>query len=183
MISGQAAQVAQMLYVFKVLDSPFVKMGYTDGCPYRRIATGFWSNVHPEACCGKLGWSSLQLLALYTGSKEQEQAVKEAVPPTKGEFWPEEMLEQLLSTLGGLAQPLPLPERPSEPPPVVRRQEKLVCCGGERYPCIRCDKTFRRYHHLVQHRESHGDNRVTCSRCGIRVLRRNLKPHHRVCRA
>ena len=60
-----------MLYVFKVLDTPFVKMGFTDSCPYRRIAVGFWSNLHPAECCGKLGWSNLHLLALFKGTKEE----------------------------------------------------------------------------------------------------------------
>jgi hypothetical protein len=144
-----------MLYVFKVLDTPFVKMGFTSTCPYRRIAAGFWSNVHPRCCCGKLGWSDLQLLALYRGTKKQEKAVHMAVPPTMGEFWLDEELEQLLSTLGGLAEALPLPERPAGPPQVDRHEEKLQCCGGRRFACFFCQKTFRRYHHLQQHVRSH----------------------------
>ena len=35
-----------MLYIFKVEGAPFVKFGFTASCPWRRISTGFWSNVH-----------------------------------------------------------------------------------------------------------------------------------------
>ena len=174
---------AKMLYVFKVLDTPFVKMGFTDSCPYRRIAVGFWSNVHPAECCGKLGWSNLHLLALFKGTKEHEEAVKRAFPPTAGEFWPEDSLGQLISTLESLTEACPLPERPAEPPQVERDVEQLPCCSGQVFQCFQCDKTFRRWRHLKQHRQSHANIKDSCGRCGLKVLKRNMKRHAGSCKA
>ena len=52
-----------VLYIFEVVGAPCVKMGFTAGCPWGRIRDGFWKQVHPEACCSKLGWDDLQLMA------------------------------------------------------------------------------------------------------------------------
>jgi hypothetical protein len=170
-----------MLYVFKVVGTPYVKMGYSNGCPYRRIATGLWSNVHPTECCGKLGWSDLQLLALFNGTMGQEAAVKMVLPPIMGEFWADEMLTPLLLVLGFIADACPLPARPSLPPDVGRNVEKLPCCSGEVLRCFLCNKTFSRWHHLQQHKQSHAGIKEACNRCGKRVLKRNMKRHEQSC--
>jgi hypothetical protein len=170
-----------MLYVFKVVDTPYVKMGFSNGCPYRRIALGLWSNVHPKECCGRLGWSDLQLLALFNGTVQQEAMVKMFLPPDVGEFWADEMLAPLLLVLGFMAEALPLPPRPLLPPEVHRNVEKLPCCSGEVLRCFICDKTFSRWHHLQQHRQSHAGIKEACNRCGRKVLKRNMKRHEQSC--
>ena len=48
-----------MLYIFSVEGTDFVKAGFTSGCPWGRVRDGFWRLVHPEECCGKLGWENL----------------------------------------------------------------------------------------------------------------------------
>ena len=172
-----------MLYIFKVVDAPFIKMGFTGSCPWQRIATGFWSNIHPLQCCSKLGWQDLELVALYAGGLDVEAAVKASIPPVSGEFWAEDMLKPLMTLLGFLGGKGIAPPRPERPPPVDRPVEKLPCCGGRAFNCWRCDMTFQRAHHLRQHLESHGGSKVACSRCSLRVLKRNLKRHESNCRA
>jgi DNA-directed RNA polymerase subunit RPC12/RpoP len=171
-----------MLYVFQISNTGFVKMGYTRGNPWRRAATGFWSNIHPTECCHNLGWENLQLLALYDGSEIIEAAIKEALPPTRGEFWSHELLPALLRVLGFLCSSLPLPSKPSQPPPVDRHLEKLPCCGAPTYTCSDCGRAFNRHHHLVQHREGHMNVNIACTACGRTVLKRNLKRHQARCK-
>ena len=171
-----------MLYLFKVVDAPYVKMGFTSSCVWQRIATGLWSNVRPAECCGKLGWSDLDLLVLFPGDKQDEAAIKKAIPPTMGEFWPEEMAEDLVEKLGTLGEMLPLPPRPSCAPSVDRVVEQLPCCSGQVFQCFQCDKTFRRWRHLQQHRQSHANVKDSCGRCGLKVLKRNLKRHDVACK-
>ena len=168
-----------MLYIFKVRGLPFIKAGFTRTCVWERIATGFWSNVHPKDCCNSLAWEDLELLALYPGTEEQEAALKKALPPAAGEFWPEDQLEPIKAYLG---LPLPLPERPASPPEVQRCEEKLPCCSGETISCFKCDKTFNRWHHLRQHLQSHAAIKDACGRCGLKVLKRNLKRHETSCK-
>ena len=174
--------VATMLYLFKVRDAPFIKMGFTRSCPWRRIATGFWSNLHPTDCCDKLGWEDLELVAVFPGSLEDEKSIKKTFPPTVGEFWPEQMVNVLKSTLGFLGGELPLPPRPLAPPEVERCEEKLPCCSGQTIRCFKCDKTFHRWHHLKQHLQSHADVKDSCGGCGLKVLKRNLKRHTGTCK-
>ena len=171
-----------MLYLFKVRDLPFIKMGFTRGCPYRRIATGFWSNLHPSDCCGKLGWDDLELIAVFPGSLEDESALKKTFPPTVGEFWPEEMVNALKGALAHLGDELPMPPRPPVPPDVDRCEEKLACCTGQTIQCFKCDKTFNRWHRLKQHLQSHADVKDSCGGCGLKVLKRNLKRHTGTCK-
>ncbi len=78
-----------MIYIFRVGDAGFLKLGFTRGSPWTRVATGFWSNLHPAACCQKLGWDDLELLHCFAGDEEAEKAIKQQVPPHFGEFWPE----------------------------------------------------------------------------------------------
>ena len=75
-----------MLYIFEIEGTDFVKMGYTSGCPWKRACDGFWRLVHPEECCGKLGWDNLQLLTLCRGGLADEALIKEHYPPVAGEF-------------------------------------------------------------------------------------------------
>jgi len=168
-----------MLYVFNIIDTPFLKMGFSSGCPWRRVARGFWNNVHPSECCGKLGWHNLELLAVFKGSLADEAAVKRALPPVTGEFWAEEMAKPLLTLLGFLGESLPLPPRPLQPPTVGREEERLPCCGGRLFHCWRCEKTFGRWHHLQQHLQSHGNVKVACQKCGIKVIKGNLRRRER----
>ena len=72
------------LYVFEIRESPYVKMGFTSGCPWMRASEGFWSNAHPTGCCNKLGWGDLTLVALFEGSFDDERSLQEAFPPERG---------------------------------------------------------------------------------------------------
>jgi len=120
-----------MLYVFKIVDTPFLKMGFTSGCPWRRVTRGFWSNVHPSECCGKLGWHNLELLAVFKGSLADEAAVKRALPPVTGEFWAEEMAKPLLTLLGFLGENLPQPRTLRNLPRwAARRSDCHVAAAG-----------------------------------------------------
>ena len=171
-----------MLYLFKVRDAPYIKMGFTNACPWRRIATGFWSNLHPTDCCGKLGWEDLELVAVFPGTEEDEKALKKTFPPTKGEFWPDHMLSVLRSTLAYLGGELPVPIRPPVPPEVDRQVEKLPCCSGQTIRCFKCNQTFSRWHHLTQHLQSHSQVKDSCGQCGLKVLKRNMKRHTGACK-
>ncbi len=174
-------QSAMSIYIFKVGDSGFFKLGFTRGCPWKRIASGVWSNVHPEACCNKLGFENLNLLALYKGTLEQEQALQALNPyPENGEFWPDWLRETILDALKRQHEMQMIPEKPDlrTQAGVSRRSEaKRVCCtGGQDFKCFFCDKVFRRFHHLLQHQFSaHSSNgRTTCQNCGTTGLTRNI---------
>ena len=176
---GSRFQLLVMLYVFKITGTPFVKMGFTDlGDPWLRVATGFWSNVHPPECCHQLGWDNCNLVALFAGTKAKESEIKDALPPTRGEFWHDDVSQQLLALMADLA-PLPLPAKPASPPAVVRGIEKLLCCGGIAHACWQCNKVFGRRHHLDQHLEEVHSNagRTTCKRCGKSIVKRHLNKH------
>jgi hypothetical protein len=170
-----------MIYIFRVVGAGFVKLGFTHGSPWTRVATGFWSNIHPKACCNKLGWDNLELLAVFDGSIEAELAIKQAIPPHFGEFWPECQLEALLNSVASLCSPLPLPVKPDQPPEVERATEKLPCCGGPEFFCDSCNASFHRAHHLRQHLQSCRGWKVSCYGCGRQFLQRNLKRHMSSC--
>jgi hypothetical protein len=74
-----------MIYIFHIVDTGFVKLGFTQGNPWTRVATGFWSNIHPKACCGRLGWDHLELLGCFDGGLEAEAAIKQAMGVLVGE--------------------------------------------------------------------------------------------------
>jgi hypothetical protein len=168
------------IYLFQVGDTGFFKLGFTRGCPWVRVALGVWNNVHPKECCNKLGFENLQLLALYKGTLEQEQAIQALNPfRENGEFWPDWMRWRVLFSLRG-HEVQTIPEKPE-----LRMQEgihrhneaKLLCCtGGQEFKCWTCDMVFTRYHHLVQHKISaHTSNgRTTCQNCGAKGLTRNM---------
>ena len=180
-----------VLYIFEVLGTDFVKLGFTSGCPWRRIRDGFWKQVHPEPqCCGKLGWDNLNLIALSPGTLEDEAFIKKQVPPETGEFWPRSELDTLRLAMKLLATTqhncgnddweLPLPPRPAMPAP-GRGEEKLECCGGSLLPCYGCGQQFKLWIRLQTHkREScpaSAEPRPACRFCGQRVIQRHLKRH------
>jgi len=168
-----------VLYVFSIRDTGWLKMGYTSHCPWSRARDGYWKNLHPPECCGKLGWIDLELLLLAPGSLETEAAVKLALPAHTGEFWPGYQLESLRQAIlaaNGQQPFLSLPSRPASPAP-GRGEEKLVCCGGTAHACTVCGHSFPRSIKLWQHIEDvHRCTRVQCA-CGKLVIPRNFKRH------
>ena len=77
-----------VLYIFEVIGTNHVKMGFTAVCPYGRIQNCFWKNVHPEGpegCCGKLAWQDFNLIALVPGDLADEAGVKQC-PRRSGSF-------------------------------------------------------------------------------------------------
>jgi hypothetical protein len=173
-----------MIYIFKVIGTEFVKLGFTQGCPWTRVATGFWSNVHPKACCHKLGWDSLELVACFDGDEQVEAAVKQALPPHTGEFWPAKQITRLLGLCYKLCDRklLPDPAKPERPPEVERSTEKLPCCGGPEFFCDDCNVGFKRKHHLRQHLQSCKGKKVACVGCNKKMIHRNLKRHQSTCK-
>jgi hypothetical protein len=169
------------IYLFEVVDTGFLKLGFTTGCPWIRMASGAWSNVHPKACCDKLGFKNMKLLALFKGTLLQERLIQSMnTCPEDGEFWPTIFLGVLLLTLEKRLERLELPERPdlSNLEGVGQRsEEKRVCCtGGREFQCFNCDQVFARFHHLVQHRLSKHSTqgKTTCTKCGSKGLIRNI---------
>ena len=150
-----------VLYVFEVLGTDYIEMGYTSGCPWGRIRDGFWKQVHPTGVCGKLGWDDLNLIALSPGSLEDEALIKAEVSGREGEFWPRSQLEIILLAFKVIAcgthgcdnvnWELPLPPRP-EFPLQGRGIEKLECCGGTRHLCFGCGATFSLWIRLQTHK-------------------------------
>ena len=179
-----------VLYIFEVSGTQFIKMGFTNGCPWNRICDGFWKQVHPEQCCGKLGWDDLQLIHMSPGTLENEAWVKGANPPEKGEFWHRDQLPAMLRVMAWLAMDfhgcteenwtLPLPPRPERPAP-RHGEEKLECCGGELLPCYGCGKLFKLWIRLQTHkREScpvSAEAKAACRFCGQSVMKRHMKRH------
>ena len=181
-----------VLYIFEVLGTDYVKMGFTSGSPWGRIRDGFWKNVHPEGpegCCGKLAWDNLNLIALVPGDLADEASVKQAVPPEVGEFWPREQLEVLRLALKVQActrgcdndsWELPLPPKPVAPL-LGCGEEKMVCCGGSLLPCYGCGQLFKLWIRLQTHkREScpaSAEPPPACRFCGTRVITRHMKRH------
>ena len=169
------------IYIFEVVDTGFLKVGFTTGCPWVRMGYGAWSNVHPKACCNKLGIKDMKLVALYKGTLQHErsfQALNQC--PENGEFWPDSFLGLLLLTLDKTLERREIPERPDlrNHEGVSRRSEaKRVCCtGGQEFKCFNCDQVFARFHHLMQHRNSaHStQGKTSCTKCGSKGLIRNI---------
>ena len=141
-----------MLYIFLISDTNHVKFGYTNGCPWARVRDGLWRLVHPEACCGKLGWEDLQLVALAPGTIVDENAIQLQQPSVSGEFWHERDLEGLRSAIEArVGALLPLPPKP-DAPQMGRGIEKRPCCGGTQVVCFACHATFAGYVNLGTHR-------------------------------
>ena len=83
-----------MLYVFAIEGTQYLKVGYTCGCPWGRVRDGFWCNVHPEECCGKLGWENLRLLVLAPSTMVDEQLLHDRVG-SEGELRRVEQLDAI----------------------------------------------------------------------------------------
>ena len=170
------------IYIFEVVDTGFLKVGFTTGCPWVRMGYGAWSNVHPKACCNKLGIKDMKLVGLFKGTLEHErtfQAMNQY--PEHGEFWPLPLLDLILSTLGRVLERQELPARPDITDFVAyshrHNDEKRYCCsGGQQFQCYKCDKVFARFHYLMQHRTStHStEGRMSCPICGTEGLIRNI---------
>ena len=114
-----------MLYIFDVVGTPCLKLGYTNGCPWEGVRDGFWKLDHLASCCGKVGWDDLDLLYLTLGDMADEALINELVPPLEGEFWDRQQLEMLTLALkvhlrfrhelGNDIWKLPLPPKPLAP--------------------------------------------------------------------
>ena len=176
-----------MLYIFLISGTNHVKSGYTNGCPWARVRDGLWRLVHPEACCGKLGWEDLQLVALAPGTIVDEKAIQLQQPSVSGEFWHERDLEELRSAIEArVGALLPLPPKP-DAPQMGRGIEKRPCCGGTQVVCFACHATFAGYVNLGTHRREScpmrpAGGRSVCGACGKHVIKRDLKRHERACK-
>ena len=182
-----------MLYLFSIEGTDYVKAGYTARCPWQRVCDGFWRLVHPPAVCGKLGYENLRLLAMSPGDVEDELRLHAAIQPVVGEFWHRDDAEmiKLFFKANSIVEhacdndtwELFLPDKPAVPPP-GRGIEKRLCCGGSELICYDCGRPFGLWIHLSTHlREScpnraGGGDREVCSRCHVRVIKRNMKRHH-----
>ena len=170
------------IYIFFVRGTGFFKLGYTAGCPWMRVVSGAWANVHPAECCNKLGFKDLELLALFEGSMQQEQALQALNPhPENGEFWPMSEMSAVIGILEATVVEQRAPLRPvlhGDWAANWRIEEKRACCErGCEFKCWLCEETFARYHQLVQHKNSaHSSTlgRAVCEKCGAKGLKRNI---------
>jgi hypothetical protein len=166
-----------MLYVFKVLNTPFFKFGWTEKeDPWDRIQTGFWTNVHPKELCGKLHPENLELIFLFEGDRRLELCMQSIFPPAHGEFWKDEDLDDMIQMLKLIAEELPVPSRPCFL--YTQHAEKLSCCTGILHTCYSCGMQFSRFCKLLQHkRDKHEVAGYKCL-CGKEFFRKgNLDRH------
>ena len=166
-----------MLYIFKVVDLPFFKFGFTDETnPWNRIQNGFWTNVHPKELCGKLGFQNFNLLHVFEGDEKLERAMQSIFPPHAGEFWKDEDLSDFVWLLKLITIEMRIPPRPCFQ--YTEHVEKLACCTGVYHVCWTCGKQFSRFCKLLQHkRDVHELARFRCS-CGKEFPRKgNLDRH------
>ena len=166
-----------MLYFFKVLDSPWVKFGWTEQAdPWNRIQTGFWSNVHPKEICNRLGPENLELLCLFEGGKQVEGVLQSLFPPFCGEFWKEEDFESMVQMLKLMCEELPIPARPQFHP--CNDIAKRSCCTGILLRCFTCGQGFAKFDKLLQHkRDRHEAPRFSCV-CGKKFSRKDRLDRH-----
>ena len=71
------------IYIFAFGDA-WVKLGFASKGPYARKAQGFWHLRHPPELCKRL--DQRQLLHLWSGSFELEQALRKVLVADCGEF-------------------------------------------------------------------------------------------------
>ena len=62
------------IYIFDF--GRWIKLGYATHGPYVQRASGFWHLQHPQELCGQL--DQCQLIQLWSGTLEQEQALQQA---------------------------------------------------------------------------------------------------------
>jgi len=166
-----------MLYVFKVVDLPWFKFGFTDQTnPWFRIQAGFWSNVHPKALCQKLDPENFELIYLFEGDVKLERAMQSIFPPYAGEFWKADDLDDFVWMLKLITEEIPIPSRPCFVQ--TNAEKRLACCTGVWHVCWTCGKEFSRFCKLLQHkRDVHESARYRCV-CGKEFPRKgNLDRH------
>ena len=166
-----------MLYIFKLLDAPWFKFGFTDQRnPWDRIQNGFWTNTHPPDLCQRLSANNLDLIFLFEGDQRLERVIQSIFPPVRGEFWRESYLEDMVNMLKLIAEEIEIPSRPWFCH--TDNVEKLACCTGAWHECWVCGKKFARFCKLLQHkRDLHEASRFKCV-CGKDFHRKgNLDRH------
>ena len=156
-----------MIYIF-AFGPEYFKLGYAKRCPYQRKSQGFWHNQHPDALCHKL--DQCQLLHLWEGPQKLEEALHAALAPDCGEFYLVARLEEVVSFLANVLEPLPLPEDPGLLP---WPPKKKPCCGRKR-------DGFERADHAARSFVTKGQT-APCDRCGrvVNVRKDKLKEHHK----
>ena len=165
-----------MLYVFRVVDSQYIKFGWAERKnPYDRIINGFWTNDHPDELCGRLGAENLELIYLFEGDQKLERVIQSLFPPDRGEFWKEEDSDEMINMLKLIAKEIPVPRRP-----IIRQglSEKLACCTGIWNDCFTCGMKLKIFCKLLQHkRDVHENAKFRCA-CGKMFPRKgNLHRH------
>ena len=166
-----------MLYIFKVVDSPFFKFGFTDQVnPWNRIQRGFWTNVHPPELCQKLDPDNFELIFIFEGDERLERVIQSLFPPYAGEFWKEDDLDEIVDMLKLITEEIRIPPRPCFQ--YTEHVEKLACCTGVLHVCWSCGKQFSRFCKLLQHkRDVHEAARFACI-CDTKFPRKgNLDRH------
>ena len=156
------------IYVFDF--GPFVKLGWTRPGPYERLATGFWHVKHPPVLCERL--DQCELLHLWEGCLELEQALHELLLPDCGEFYRRGRLPEIVSFLANVLEPLALPRDPGLQ---ARTPRMLVCCD----PC-RAFPEYRREDH-ARRSVATKNVKAPCRLCGRLVAVRSdkLKQHQK----
>jgi len=150
-----------MLYIFKVVDLPFFKFGFTDQTnPWNRIQKEFWTNIHPEALCQKgdpennpekLGPHNLNLIFLFERDNNLESVIKSLSPAYCEEFWRNKDLINMVDMLRLMTEQVALPTRPSFQN--TENIEKLACCTGQWHVCFKCGQKFKRFDKLMHTNE------------------------------
>ena len=166
-----------MLYLFKVINSPFFKFGWTEKeDPWDWIRNGFWTNSHPPELCQKLNPENLELIFLFEGDRRMERAMQSIFPPANEEFWKDEDLEDFVWMLKLISEEIQIPPRPCSA--YTENVEKLACCTGILHTCYSCGMQFSRFCKLLQHkRDKHEVARYKCL-CGREFPRKgNLDRH------
>ena len=158
---------AAMIYIFAW--ASHFKLGYA-ACPWRRLASGFWHDLHPLALCGLLG--DPELLYAFEGEQELEMAMHGVLGPAIGEFYDRARLEDTVSFLRLVLEPMPLPERPML---YIWPRRLRPCCGGD-------NGGYQRDDHMRRARATKGKTRP-CERCGKKISVRvdHWKSHAKRC--
>ena len=171
-----------MLYIFKVVDLPWVKFGWTEQTnAWSRIQNGFWTNLHPPELCNRLGQDDLELLFVFEGGEKLERVIQSLFHPVLGEFWRDEDLDNMVQMLKLMTEEVSLPPRPSF---LQGTGEKLACCTGVWHECYTCHMMFKRECKLWQHkRDVHAPSTFECPLCRTKFSRKgNLDRHLKTCR-